>query len=85
MEIGVTKMSSKGQIVIPKEMRNDIKEGDRFVIIKRNNQIILQKANERIIEDIEFARRTEKAWQEIDKGNFRSMSKEEFLRELKKW
>jgi len=85
MKIGVVRMSSKGQIVIPKEMRKDIKEGDRFVIMKRNKQIILQKADENIIEDIEFARRTEKAWQDYEKGNFRSMSKEEFLQELKKW
>ena len=53
--------------------------------MKRNKQIILQKADENIIEDIEFARRTEKAWQDYEKGNFRSMSKEEFLQELKKW
>ena len=28
MDVAITKMSSKGQIVIPTEMRKDIKEGD---------------------------------------------------------
>ena len=32
--INVTKMSSKGQIVIPSEMRSDLKEGDEILIIK---------------------------------------------------
>ena len=36
-------------------------------------------------EDLEFARRTEEAYKEYDKGKFKSMSGEEFLEELKKW
>ena len=39
-------MSSKGQIVIPKEMRSNIREGETFVIIKNNKQIILKKAKD---------------------------------------
>ena len=34
MEIALTKMSSKGQIVIPVDMRKNFREGDSFVIIK---------------------------------------------------
>ncbi|MBI4016263.1 MAG: hypothetical protein HY363_01050 [Candidatus Aenigmarchaeota archaeon] len=36
-----------------------------------------------IIEKYLFAHRTEEAWKEYDKGNFKSMSTEEFLAELK--
>ena len=37
------------------------------------------------LEDLEFARRTEEAWQEIDAGKGITLSKEEFLKELKSW
>ena len=44
MEIDTTKMSSRGQIVIPLEMRRDIKEGDKIIIIRRGDEIILKKS-----------------------------------------
>ena len=81
-------MSSKGQIVIPSEMRKDLKEGDELLIIKDNGRIILKKADkisEEMKEDLEFAKRTEEAWKEIESGKCTSYSREEFLEELKKW
>lgn len=88
MEMAITKMSSKGQVVIPSEMRKDIKEGEKLLIIKNNNQLIMKKATEldkNLKEDLEFARRTEEAWKRYEKGEFKSMPAEEFLKELKKW
>jgi len=84
----MTKMSSKGQIVIPIEMRENIKQGEKLIVMKKKDSIIIKKMNsleEKFKEDLEFAKRTEKAWKEYDKGNFKSMSKEEFLKELKTW
>ncbi len=43
MQIDTTKMSSRGQIVIPLDMRKDIKEGDKLIVIKKDNEIILKK------------------------------------------
>ena len=86
--ISITKMSSKGQVVIPQEMRKGLKEGDKLVIIKNDNQIILKKMenfDKNIEEDLEFARRTEEAWKRYEKGEFVSMDSEEFLKEIKKW
>ena len=34
-------------------------------------------------EDLEFAKRTEEAWKEIERGKYTIYSKEEFLKELK--
>lgn len=87
-EIGITRMSSKGQIVIPQEMRKEIKEGEKLLIIQSDGKLILKKASqtdEQLQEDLEFARRTEEAWQRHDMGEFHSYSKEEFLEKLKKW
>ena len=39
IDVSITKMSSKGQVVIPREMRNTIKEGEKLMLIKNNGQI----------------------------------------------
>lgn len=88
MDIAVTKMSSKGQVVIPSEMRGELHEGDKILIIKNNRQLIMKKANkldENLAEDLEFARRTEEALKRYEKGEFKEMSAEEFSKELEKW
>ena len=46
MQIAITKMSSKGQIVIPSDLREDMKEREQLIIIKNNNQLILKKVND---------------------------------------
>jgi len=40
MDVAITKVSSKGQIVIPSNMRKDISIGDEFIIIKEENKLI---------------------------------------------
>ena len=88
MEISITRMSSKGQVVIPVEMRKNIKEGEKIVLIKNNNQIIMKKASEMdktLAEDLEFARRTEESYKRYEKGEFVSLPADKFLEEMKKW
>jgi len=88
MDIGLTTMSSKGQIVVPASMRADIKEGDKLIVFRSGDRLFLKKASsldKKLVEDLEFARRTEEAWQEVQKGNKISMSKEDFLKKLDKW
>ena len=87
MEIALTKMSSKGQVVIPSEMRGDIHEGDKLIIIKNKDQLIMKKAtslDKNLKEDLEFARRTEEAYREIESGNGKRYSLEEFRKRLNK-
>ena len=84
-ELEITKMSSKGQIVIPLGMREGFQEGEKFVVIKAGKQLILKSVKnfgENIIEVIEFARRTEEAWKSYEKGEFKSMPVDDFLQEL---
>ena len=88
MNIDITKMSSKGQIVIPKEMRKNIKVGEKLVIIQNKKQLILKKAKDfdkNIEEDLEFARRTEEAWKRYDEGKFIRRDADDFLKALEKW
>lgn len=88
MEIALTTLSSKGQIVIPAELRDGLKEGERLIIIKNDHQLIIKKVSdldEQLKEDLEFARRTEAALKEYEKGKFKSMPFDEFIAEMKKW
>jgi len=86
--INITRISSKGQIVIPLSMRKDLKEGEELVIIKNGNQIILKKVtdfSENLKEDLEFARRTEEAYKRIENGEGVEMDFDDFIKEMKKW
>lgn len=88
VQIDTTKISSKGQIVIPASMRGDFKEGDTLLIIKDNHTLLLKKADdldEAFKEDIEFAKRTEEAYKRHERGEFKKMSADKFLEELEKW
>ena len=88
MDIAITKMSSKGQVVIPAEMRAGISEGDKLLIIQNDTQLIVKKASEldkNMAEDIEFARRTEAALKRIEAGKGITMDFDDFLKEMKKW
>lgn len=87
-EIGITRMSSKGQIVIPADMRKEIKEGDKLMIIKSDGKLIIKKATDldkNFQEDLEFARRTEEAYRRHERGEFIKMDFDKFIKEMKKW
>lgn len=60
MAIEITKMSSRGQIVVPQEIRNklNMQEGTTFAIFGTKNTIILKKietpSKEELIKDLEM-------------------------------
>lgn len=83
--INIIKMSSKGQIVIPIDMRKGIKEGEKLFIIQNEGKLIIKKASEsdkNFQEDLEFARRTEKAWKQIEEGKCKTYTLKEFKKKL---
>ena len=88
VNMSVTKMSSKGQIVIPSNMREDLKEGDEILIIKDEGRLILKKVDnmtEEMKEDLEFAKRTEEAYKRHERGESIEMDFDDFIEEMKKW
>ena len=88
VEIDITRISSKGQVVIPLELRKNFKEGDKLLIIKSGEQLILKKASEldkNLKEDLEFAKRTEEAYKRIEAGEFISVDSEKLAEEMSKW
>ena len=88
MDVSLTRVSSKGQVVIPVEMRDEFNEGDKLIIIRDGGRLVLKKVDELsedLKDDLEFAKRTEEAWKRYDKGLFIETSEEEFLELLNKW
>lgn len=86
--IDMTRMSSKGQVVIPQELRKDFNEGDRLVVIRNADQIIIKKAttfDKQLQEDLEFAKRTEEAYKRHERGDKITMELDAFIKEMKKW
>jgi AbrB family looped-hinge helix DNA binding protein len=87
INIDITTLSSKGQVVIPLNMRHGIREGDKIIVIRNGDQIILKKADnfsKNVEEDLKFAQKTEEAWKRYEEGKFVSKSKDDFLNELSK-
>ena len=86
MEYAIAKVSTKGQIVIPSSLRIGVNTGDEFLMIKDNEKIILKSMKSlasNLKEDLIFAERVEKAWQDYDKGKFIRKSKDDFLKALR--
>ena len=72
MQIDTTKMSSRGQVVIPLDMRKDINEGDKLVIIRKGDEIILKKSipesailSERSFAKTWFNKEEDEAWKDL--------------------
>lgn len=88
IDVAITKMSTKGQIVIPSDLRSEFEVGEKLLIIKNEDQLIIKKAsklNKDLEADLEFAKRTEAAWKRYEKGEFTELKADTFLDEIKKW
>jgi len=84
----LTKASSKGQIVIPTDIRRKmkIKEGSVFAISAKKNILVLKKLDTNMKpEDLKTLKLLEEAWEDIEKGRYKIYSKETFFKEFKKW
>ncbi len=81
----ITKLSTKGQIVIPESMRKDLEIGSAFRVIKKGNLIILKGIEEFSKKEVEEMNELDKIWKDIDNGKGKTTSVEEFLKEMKTW
>ena len=83
----ISKISSKGQIVIPKNMRKNFSLGEKILIIEDKKKLILEKANDfskKYVDDLKFSVETEKARKRILKGgDEKEKDLENFVKKLK--
>lgn len=75
-EVGISSISEKGQVTIPKEIRDilQLKAGDKVIFVERDNEIVVHKARTKklsvILENqkpwkmsgLEFQRKVRKEW-----------------------
>ncbi len=92
MEIEISKLGERGQIVIPQEIRQKLKmkKGERFLVINEKEDIIFRplkkiRSLEGIQEDIIDMQIANKRWKEIEKGKYKESNKEDFLKEIESW
>ena len=81
----VTKLSTKGQIVIPEEIRKGISTGTSFAVSRKDNLIILKQIENLSPEEQEEIEEINKIWKEIDSGECESYEAEEFFKRMKEW
>ena len=65
-------MSSRGQVVIPLDLRKGINEGDRLIVIRKDDEIILKKSinDLALLSEESFAEtwlnnKEDKAWKDL--------------------
>ena len=88
VQIETGRISSKGQIVIPARFRGRYKEGDNILFIDDGHSLILKvegEMDEKLQEDLQASRRVKEAWERYDKGQFKTLPADQFLKELQKW
>lgn len=64
MEVAFTRMSRKGQIVLPKNVRDKVKfePTDRFIVYEAGDNIVIKKVSEKML-----LKEAEEAFKRIDK------------------
>ena len=84
----LTKVSSKGQLVIPQDIREKlhIHEGNILAVTSKDDLVILKKIKSPMLkEDLRILNEVGTAWKEIERGESVKTSKEDFLKQLKEW
>lgn len=84
----LTRVSSKGQIVIPTDIRKKfgIKRGSIFGVTAKNDMIILKKIDTKMKpEDLKTLKLIEEAWEDIEQGRYKIATVDNFFKEMAKW
>ena len=81
----ITKLSTKGQIVIPEKIREGIEVGTPFSVTRKDNLIILKSVKGLSEKEKKEFEELNEIWKEIDEGKCETYSEEEFFKKLKEW
>jgi bifunctional DNA-binding transcriptional regulator/antitoxin component of YhaV-PrlF toxin-antitoxin module len=81
----ITKLSTKGQIVIPESLRKGFDSGTPFVVSRQDNLIILKEVKGMTNEEQAELEELDKVWKEIDNGKCESYTEKDFFAKMKEW
>jgi bifunctional DNA-binding transcriptional regulator/antitoxin component of YhaV-PrlF toxin-antitoxin module len=80
-----TRLSTKGQVVIPEPIRRDIEVGTAFAVTRRRNLIILKRLSGLTLKEQRELKELEKIWRDIDEGRCQRYTVEEFFAKMREW
>ena len=86
----MTRISSKGQVVIPSRLRKKlgIEAGSVFAILtpRKGDFVVLKRIDRESLQaDLKIFQEVERAWEEIERGEARRTGRKRFLEELETW
>ncbi len=81
----ITKLSTKGQIVIPENLRKGLQAGTPFIVTKQEGLIVLKEVKDLTKQEMEEMKELDKVWKDIDSGKCESYTEEEFFKKMKEW
>ncbi len=81
----ITKLSTKGQIVIPESLRSGFQEGSAFTVVRKGDLIVLKEVQGLTDKEVEEMQELDKIWKEIDSGKGVTLSQEDFFNQMKEW
>lgn len=81
----LTKLSTKGQIVIPDSIRSGLEEGTAFSVVKQGDLIVLKKVEGLNNQEIKEMQELDKIWEDIDSGKCETYEAKEFFKKMKEW
>ena len=87
-QMNIARVSSKGQLVIPQNVRQKMKlhDGSLIAVISYGNMAVLRKVKNSVShEDMQTLKLVEEAWEDIEKGRYKTASLQEFLRQAREW
>ena len=86
--IEITRASSKGQVVIPEDIRKRLKiqKGSIFAVTSKNEMIVMKKLDSKMSKaDLKTLNMVEEAWKDMEHGKYKVLSPDKFSEELAKW
>jgi AbrB family looped-hinge helix DNA binding protein len=84
----IARMSSKGQVVIPKAFRDALRlgPGSPMAVDMSRGMLIMKPIRSPMAEDdFKILEEVGRAWDELERGEYKRAKAEDFLREIKKW
>ena len=81
----ITKLSTKGQVVIPESFRKGLDVGTAFTVIKKNDMIVLKVVSGLNNQEQKELKELENIWKQIDSGRSKEMEFDSFIEEIQKW
>lgn len=81
----VTTLSTKGQIVLPQKLRENLDIGTSFSVTKVNDLIVLRPITGLNSQEEAEIKELSKIWKEIDAGKAKTYSESDFFTKMKKW